>query len=270
MNAICRSFTHFVPSAQIFLLALGVVFSSKNIAADLPTLMRTAKPAVFAVGTFQPLRNPAFRTSASGFIVGDGTLYVTNAHAIPASFDSAAKETIAIARAKGAGGQDFEVFPAEVVRMDRADDLALLRIKTDAPLPALKLAPIGSRVEEGGEVAMIGFPIGSALGLIPTMHRGIVAAHAPLSVPKVTSGQIDARTIRRMRGEGETFFYQLDAIAYPGNSGSPLFSTTTGEVVGIINATYAKSTREAISLPSGISYAVPVAALHRLLDGIIK
>jgi serine protease Do len=250
--------------AYFFIFALG--FGSVD-ARDLPTLVREAKPAVLAVGTFQPLRNPTFRTSATGFIVGDGYTFITNAHAIPSSLDSANKETIAVARAKGVNGQDFEVFSAEVVRVERADDLAVLRIKADQPLPALKLAAANvPRLEEGADVAMIGYPIGSALGLIAAVHRGVIAAHAPLAVPRPSSGQVDARTIRRLRDESQNFFYQLDAIAYPGNSGSPLFSIATGEVIGIINATHAKSTREAISIPSGISYAVPVSALHRLLN----
>jgi S1-C subfamily serine protease len=233
-------------------------------------LMHSAKPAVLAIGTHQPLRNPTFRTSATGFIVGDGYTFVTNAHAIPPSFDSANRESLAVARARGAGGQDFEIFQAEVVRIERADDLAVLRIKSDAPLPTLRLAPLKTRVAEGEDVMLIGYPLGSALGLIPAVHRGIVAAQAPLAVPKPNSVQIDARTIRRMRSESDNFFYQLDMVAFPGNSGSPLISVTTGEVVGILNATHARSTREAISIPSGISYAVPVGALHALLEGLAK
>ncbi|MBL8421551.1 MAG: serine protease, partial [Dechloromonas sp.] len=41
-------------------------------------------------------------------------------------------------------------------------------------------------------------------------------------------------------------------------SGSPVFDASTGEVIGIINMVFIKSSREAaLSQPSGISYAIP-------------
>jgi len=60
--------------------------------------------------------------------------------------------------------------------------------------------------------------------------------------------------------------YQLDATAYPGNSGSPLYDPETGEVLGVMNMVFVKSTKEnVLSDPSGISYAIPVEYLQRLL-----
>jgi len=60
--------------------------------------------------------------------------------------------------------------------------------------------------------------------------------------------------------------FQLDATAYPGNSGSPVFNSESGEVIGIINMVFIKSTREAaLSNPSGISYAIPATYLKALL-----
>jgi len=64
--------------------------------------------------------------------------------------------------------------------------------------------------------------------------------------------------IRSLRGEGAFDIFQLDATAYPGNSGGPLFDPVSGEVMGVVNMVLLKSTREAaLSQPSGISYAVP-------------
>jgi S1-C subfamily serine protease len=60
--------------------------------------------------------------------------------------------------------------------------------------------------------------------------------------------------------------FQLDATAYPGNSGSPVFNPESGEVIGVINMVFIKSTREAaLSNPSGITYAIPVNFLTELL-----
>ena len=60
--------------------------------------------------------------------------------------------------------------------------------------------------------------------------------------------------------------FQLDMVAFPGNSGSPLFETRTGTVIGIINMTLAKKTREHLfDKPSGIAYAVPMRWVHELI-----
>ena len=60
--------------------------------------------------------------------------------------------------------------------------------------------------------------------------------------------------------------FQLDATAFPGNSGSPLYDPATGEVVGILNMVFVKATKEsALTQPSGISYAIPSRFLIELL-----
>jgi len=61
--------------------------------------------------------------------------------------------------------------------------------------------------------------------------------------------------------------FELDAIAYPGNSGSPVWHPDTGEVLGVLNSVYVKGAKEtALSAPSGISYAIPAKYVRALLD----
>jgi S1-C subfamily serine protease len=72
--------------------------------------------------------------------------------------------------------------------------------------------------------------------------------------------------VRRLR-EGSFDVYQLDATAYPGNSGGPLLNAETGEVVGVVNMVLVKSTKEsALSQPTGITYAIPA----RFIDELIR
>jgi S1-C subfamily serine protease len=111
-----------------------------------------------------------------------------------------------------------------------------------------------------------GFPIGATLGIIPATHRGMIAAITPIAIPSPAASNLDAKIVRRLT-TGPFVVYQLDATAYPGNSGSPLYDPDTGEVVAIINMVLVKSTREsALSQPSGITYAIPARHLKALLD----
>ena len=87
----------------------------------------------------------------------------------------------------------------------------------------------------------------------------------PIVLPPANASQLDASAVARMR-QGVFDILQLDATAYPGNSGGPLLDAGTGQVLGVVNMVMVKSTREsALTHPSGISYAIPVTWVHALL-----
>ncbi|MEW5769188.1 MAG: S1C family serine protease [Pseudomonadota bacterium] len=61
--------------------------------------------------------------------------------------------------------------------------------------------------------------------------------------------------------------FQLDAVAHPGNSGSPLYDGESGEVIGVINAVFVKGAKEnALKDPTGITYAIPAQYVRALLE----
>lgn len=242
-------------------LAAACVSSSGPAEADLVATVPRIKASVVAVGTYQRTRSPQFRFFGTGFVVGNGLLVATNAHVIPAAIADNTMESLVIALP---GGRQSAVRNAAKVAVDANSDLALLRIDGE-PLPALTLAD-GDLVNEGHAIAFTGFPIGSALGLSPVTHRGIVAAVTPIGIPQGNSRELSAALIRRLGGDAFRV-YQLDATAYPGNSGSPLFDPETGSVLGIVNMVFVKSTKESVlSDPSGITYAIPVAHLRALIN----
>jgi S1-C subfamily serine protease len=85
-------------------------------------------------------------------------------------------------------------------------------------------------------------------------------------LPPPTAAQLDAAAIARLR-QPAFDIYQLDATAYPGNSGGPLLDADTGRVLGLLNMVLVKGNRESLlSQPSGISYAIPVEYLRALME----
>jgi S1-C subfamily serine protease len=246
--------------------AYGAVWAAPltALAADLRDIVSTVRNSVLPVGTYSATESPRFGFRGSGFVIGDGTLVATNYHVLPAFTDSSLGPRLAVLVRKVLGAP--EVRAARVYTSDRARDLAVLKIEGD-PLVPLQLAEAGS-AREGQSIALMGFPVGDALGFAPVTHRGIIASITSAALPAPTAQSLDPRAVARLR-EGANFeVLQLDATAYPGNSGGPLFDAETGQVLGLVNMVLVKGSREsALSTPTGITYAIPVRYLHELLQG---
>lgn len=229
--------------------------------ADLAATVVEIKKSVVAVGSFQPTRNPQFRFLGTGFVVGGGNQVVTNAHVEGAILDSVEGNERLVIALPGSGR--VMVRPVVKEAVDRDHDVAVLRFE-GPPIPALQLGD-SSAVRDGQDIALTGFPLGATIGIVPVTHRGIVSAVTPVGQPLPSARQLDARTVHRLAAGGYSVF-QLDAVCYPGNSGSPVFNPDSGEVIGIVNMVFVKGSKEsATTTPSGISYAIPAAFIKALL-----
>lgn len=249
--------------AVTFLFCLVLALPSPGVAlAGLPETIATLKPSVLLVGTYKSTDSPRFQLRGTGFIVGDGHLVVTNAHVLPSDVTSADAPAIVV-QVRQAGGE-WQMRPARVLGTNAARDLALLRMDGPAGL-AMRLGN-SAAVREGADLAFMGFPIGGVLGFSVVTHRATVSSITAAALPSPSAGRLSEQAIRGLRG-GTFEIFQLDATAYPGNSGGPLFDPDTGEVVGVMNMVLIKGTREsALSQPSGISYAIPSVHVQELLD----
>lgn len=228
--------------------------------ADFQDTVATVKRSVVAVGTLSPTRNPRFRFQGTGFVVGNGNQVVTNAHVAVLSQEGSEDEKLVIVLP---GSERVLARPVVKEAMDLDHDLALLRFE-GPPLPALRLGD-SNAVRDGQDVALTGFPLGGSIGLTPVTHKGIVSAITPVGQPLSSARQLDAGAVRRLSSGGYNVL-QLDIVSYPGNSGSPLFDAGTGEVLGVLNMVFVKGSKEnAITAPSGISYAIPATFLKLLL-----
>lgn len=239
-------------------------FSGQIFSMELSSTIEKIRPSIVSVGIVKPAKraksnSPSIEYRGTGFVVGDGHQVITNFHVLPEKAKDIDQQHLAVFVGRG---KNANARQAQVLRVDKEHDLALLSI-SGLPMPAMTLGG-SAEVREGQEIAFTGFPIGMALGMYPSTNKGIISAITPIVIPALSSRSLTAAQIRRMKTPFNV--YQLDAIAYPGNSGSPVYEIETGNVVGVVNSVFVKDTKEgALKGPSGITYAIPVHFVKALL-----
>jgi serine protease Do len=219
--------------------------------------IRKVKPSVVGIIQVpQDRRMPAMLVG-TGFAVADGSYIITNHHVIKERAETGGQVLFAYIQ----NGPNTERRTLTLKAIAPSVDLALLKLE------GKKLVPMKIRAEpdlapEGTDIAITGFPIGAALGFHPTTSRGIVSSLTPNRSPEFGSSALDPAAIRATRYQT----YQLDVVAYPGNSGGPMYDANTGILLGVVNSTFIKSTKEKVlSDPSGITYAIPSGFVRQIL-----
>jgi serine protease Do len=140
---------------------------------------------------------------------------------------------------------DGRTFDAEVVGNDSKTDLAVIKIKKDAPrdLPVAELGD-SDALRVGDWVLAVGAPFGYE----HTVTAGIISAKGRANV-----GVADYED-----------FLQTDAAINPGNSGGPLVDLH-GKVIGI-NTAIATS----IGQYAGVGFAIPVNMARTIMPTLVK
>ena len=165
----------------------------------------------------------------SGFIIDASGDIVTNNHVI----DGADKVKVKL--------PDGRLFDAAVVGADPRTDLALLKIKSEKPLPFVTFGN-SDKLRVGDVVLAVGNPF----GLGGTVTAGIVSARNR----DINAGPYDD-------------FIQTDAAINRGNSGGPLFDTA-GKVVGVNTAIYSPNGGGSV----GIGFAIPSSIASQVIAQI--
>lgn len=241
---------------------LVVALWNEPAQAALPDTIARLKGSVVLVGTLKATATPRFALRGTGFIVGRGDQVVTNVHVLPDDLDLSDAPALVV-QVRGANGE-WQMRPARLLEKSSEHDLALLRM--EGPNGTAFVVGDSGRVREGDNLAFMGFPIGGVLGFSVVTHRATVSSITLAALPSPNADRLKAQAIRSLR-DGTFSIFQLDATAYPGNSGGPLFDPDSGELVGVMNMVLIKGTREsALSQPSGISYAIPSVHVKALMD----
>ena len=169
-------------------------------------------------------------STGSGFLIDAEGRILTNFHVIQGSAELEVNPL-----AENDGGNSYK---AAVLATDPANDLALLQIRPEAPMPFLALGDSDS-VQVGQKVLAIGNPF----GLEGTLTTGVISS--------------TGRSIQDRSGVLKDLF-QTDAAINPGNSGGPLLDSS-GNVIGVNTAIYGPSGN------IGIGFAMPINRAKALL-----
>lgn len=171
--------------------------------------------------------------SGTGFFITEDGYFITNEHV--------ARQGASVSIRTSAG-----TMPAKIVRVDKANDLALL--KAGGKFDAL---PVGQsrNVKLGATVATVGFPNPDLQGFSPKLAKGEIGSLAGV--------QDDPRR------------FQISAPIQPGNSGGALVDER-GNVIGVVVATLNQKAAIATSgtLAQNVNYAVKSSYLLTFLESV--
>jgi serine protease Do len=170
----------------------------------------------------------------SGVIVDRRGYIVTNAHVV-ANAVNIKVVTFSSERT---------VYPATIIRKDVDNDIAILKIEPDSPMPTAVLGD-SDMIKVADKVLTVGAPF----GLEQTVTAGIISDDSRNLV-------IDGQAYENM--------IQTDAAINRGNSGGPLINGS-GEVIGINTAIYAPT-----GVFTGVGFAIPINKVKPIIKDTIR
>lgn len=169
-------------------------------------------------------------STGSGFLIDAEGRILTNFHVIQGSAELEVNPLTE--------DDDGNSYKATVLATDPANDLALIQIRPEAPMPFLALGD-----SDGVKVGQKVLAIGNPFGLEGTLTTGVISS--------------TGRSIQDRSGVLKDLF-QTDAAINPGNSGGPLLDSS-GNVIGVNTAIYGPSGN------IGIGFAMPINRAKALL-----
>jgi len=204
--------------------------------AVFPSTLRGIQPADDLQAVVSIWDKKQDKCIGTGFLISPDGFILTNEHVTRDRAELVARLS------------DGQKLLAQVVKKvfkpeDQAKDLALLKIDAQN-LPWAKLGN-SDRLKVGDHVTVIGYPENLGCERLPT----------------VTMGNINALNISQGVYKG---LIQIDAQVKPGSSGSPVFSTDSKEVIGVIVGGFLTSPFF-FAIPINVAAETDALKLHEVL-----
>ena len=175
------------------------------------------------------------KSSGSGSIVTEQGYILTAAHVVANSQKLTVVTVLGMREAK-------------IVRVDDANDIAIIKVEGGPYVPLVVLSSRGVRI--GQSVATVGFPNIGIQGYSPKVTRGDISSLNGIAD--------DPRS------------WQISVPVQPGNSGGPLLDTN-GNLIGVVVAKLGlKAAQVTGDMPQNVNYAVKSAYALALLDPYLE
>jgi hypothetical protein len=211
------------------LQTLGTDGICRRVQAAPPAIERAKQATAF-------VQVPEEESAGTAFCISPSGIFVTNAHVVDGV---ALGGKVRVTLQPGTPNQRH--LTARVLRVNKTNDLALLKLDSTPGLVALELGAT-DKLTETMTVTALGFPFGTAL-----------ATGDEYPSVSVNLGRITA--LRQVRGQLKEI--QIDAALNPGNSGGPLLNEQ-GQVIGVVHAS--------VEGAAGVNFAIPASLIVPLLN----
>ena len=160
----------------------------------------------------------------TGFVISEDGKFITNAH-VYKQIPENELQYIGVSvpgKTDEKKLQHYDRYPTKLLQIDEENDIALMQIISDKSFEVIEKLGDSDSIKEGEEIVYIGYPLATEM---LNMGFGIT----------MTTNKCIVSSIKRRGTDGSMHFFLVDTHTNNGSSGSPVFSTETGKVIGVVS-----------------------------------
>ncbi len=228
---------------------------------DIQKIIEKNKKAIVLIDLQKTLENNQKQISirGTGFIISEDGKFVTNAHV----YKQIPESELPHIGVSVPGETDknnlthYNRYKTKLLKLDEENDLALMQIEgVEKKFDIVSKIGDAEKVKEGDEVVYIGYPLATEM---LNMGFGIT----------MTTNKCIISSVKRRGADGSLHFFLVDTHTNNGSSGSAVFSTESGEVVGVvsgkISAKVPAQDGKMMDIPANIGICRPINYIENLL-----